>query len=399
MSDGHHPKPESVLIFLQGADAGAHPGIIDGYMRLKASGKISQLNVLPIFGPNGVERGEVFWREALEQALEHKTTLVVFQYYHSLRLPDPRKAIHALKRLPSRPLVVSTLGDAFMNRWLGGPEVPRSFLQAAQVSDLATLTSMGKMADFIAKHASAPILLSPNAVCQVRFQPPNENELNSEPEFDVVFIGSRNTSRNPLRPYAWLGKRRERLVDELTKRFGKRFAVFGNGWDGKPANQGPVPFDSQARTARRGRVIVGGVPFSQARYYTSNRPFIQITSGIPMVDSIVPGVESLLRPDEHWILAEESRLVDAVERTLELGDERRTRMGRAAAKYVLENHTQAHRVATLLENVRRLRAMREKGVPQAPYLPFFLPEIDTARELSKAVRNWPLPQHLIEVAS
>ena len=40
-------------------------------------------------------------------------------------------------------------------------------------------------------------------------------------------------------------------------------------------------------------MIVGGVPYSNARYYASNRPFIQMTSGVPIVETPVPGVETL----------------------------------------------------------------------------------------------------------
>ena len=167
------------------------------------------------------------------------------------------------------------------------------------------LSSMGELADHVARFTTAPILLSPLASCQVRFPalPPIDQDYT--PEFDVIFIGSRNASRNPFRPYHHFGQQRERLVNGLTKRFGRRFAVFGKGWDHHPSNPGPIPFGQQAKTARRGRVIVGGVPYSNARYYASNRPFIQMTSGVPVVDTPVPGVETLLRPGEHWFLADE----------------------------------------------------------------------------------------------
>lgn len=382
-------KPESVLIFLQGTEASAHPGIIDGYEQLIAGGEVAQLDVMPVLGPTGTERGGTFWQEALERALGHGTTLVVFQYYHSRHLPDPREAIRKLKALPSGPMVVTTLGDPFMNGYLGQPEVPRSFLQAAEASDLVTLTSMGVMADHVARHTSAPILLLPNGACQVRFGSLPERDGFSEPDFDVVFVGSRNSSRNPFRPYHHYGRKREELALALEKRFGNRFGLFGKGWEGRPSNQGPVPFADQASTAGRARVVVGGVPFSRARYYSSNRPFIQITSGTPMVDTAVPGVDRILKSGHHWILVDHERLVKSVELTLELGDGPRAELGRQAANFVLQHHTQAQRVATLVENVRRLRAARATGVRTEPHLPFFLPDTDMSVEAQLASRNWP----------
>lgn len=388
-NDLHEPEAESVLLLLQGTAPSDHPGIVDGYARLQRSGRVHHLDVMPVFGPNGVERGAEFWDEVVERALGNAVTMVVFQYYHSNRLPDPRPAIAFLKTLLSSPFIVSTLGDAFMNGYLGRPNVPRSFLQVAESSDLVTLTSMGVLADHVARHTRAPIMLSPLGACQVRFGALTPVTDADAPEFDVVFIGSRNTPRNPLRPYFHLGRHRQRLVAELTRRFGRRFAVFGHGWEGWSSNKGPIAFEDQARAARRGRVIVGGVPFSKARYYTSDRPFIQAVSGVPLADAAVPGVETLLRPGEHWILAHERRLVEVVERVLEMGDEERSTMGRAAAEYVLSNHTQAHRVAGLLENVRRLRHAHLTGQRTSPHLPFFLPSVDVESEQYFATRHWP----------
>ena len=384
------PEAESVLLILQGKEPADHPGIVDGYTRLQRQGRVRRLDIMPVFGPNGVQRGAAFWAEVLERALGNGTTLVVFQYYHSKLLPDPRPAIEALRRLPESPFIVSTLGDAFMNGYLGRPSVPRSFLQAAERSDLVMLTSMGGLADCIARFTSAPIVLSPNGACQVRFPGPVPSDQTDTLEYDVIFIGSRNASRNPFRPHHHFGRQRERLVNGLSKRFGRRFAVFGKGWDHQRSSQGPIPFDQQAKTARRGRVIVGGVPYSTARYYTSNRPFIQMTSGVPVVDTAVPGVETLLRPGEHWLLADERSLLKEVERVLELPDERRSAVGAAAAKYVLAHHTQADRVASLLENVRRLRLSRcPTESPTPPYLPFFLSEVNLEKEARSSTRNWP----------
>jgi hypothetical protein len=384
-------QPESVLILLQGEDPRDHPGIVDGYRRLQAGGRVNHLEVMPVFGPNGVQRGRAFWKEVLDRAAGHKATLIVFQYYHSRHLPDPRDTVRALKALPQDPLVVATLGDPFMNGYFNRPSIPPSFLQAAEGADLVTMTSMGALAQCVARRTRAHIALSPNAVCQVRFSQPTDKELNRDPEFSVLFIGSRNASRNPFRPNARFGRQRKRLVEALSRRFGKRFALFGHGWDGLHSNQGPIPFDQQTTTARRARVVIGGVPFSKERYYTSNRPFIQIGAGVAMVDCYVPGVETLLRPDEHWIVCDEDHLLETIESVLDWDDARLKQIGEAGAKHIFHMHTQAHRVAALLENVRRLRIFRDTGARQETYLPFFLPEVDANAEQRMAAFNWPAP--------
>lgn len=381
--------PESVILVLQGTSAADHPGDIDGYERLRGVGAVRDLAVFPVFGPAGVSRGNAFWHDVLEHAHDVGATLVVFHYYHSDQLPDPRTMIAKLRVLPSSPTIVTTLGDPFMNGYLGRPRVPRSFLAAASASDLVTLTSMGVLADYIARHTDAPLLLLPHSLCQVRFGKAIPAAGTEDVEFDVAFVGSRNRSRNPVKGYYWLGRRRERMVEQLTRRHGRRFAVFGHGWDHLESSQGPVPFHEQVSAIRRARIVVGGIPFSRARYYTSNRPFIQATSGVPIVDTKVPGVETLLGDGKHWLLADDTELVSRVEQVLEMPAAEREIIGTAAAQYVLERHTQAHRVAALVENARRLRRANLTGDPTPPHLPYFLDEVDPEAEGRFAVRNWP----------
>ena len=232
-------------------------------------------------------------------------------------------------------------------------------------------------------------MLVPNGACQVRFGSVGQMVDDHDKEFDVAFVGSRNMSRNPFRPYHWFGKRRTQLVERLSRRFGKRFAVYGNGWDHFPSARGSVPFAQQANAVRSARVVVGGIPFSQERYYTSNRPFIQMTSGVPIVDVCVPGVEMLLKDRVHWVLSAEKGLMDTIEEVLAWTPEERTAMGQTAADYVLDRHTQAHRVATLIENVRRLRTWRDEGTSVSPYLPFFHNDVAVDAEIPGATRNWP----------
>lgn len=383
---GH--SAESVVLLLQGDSPAAHPGIVDGYERLKAVGTVRSLSIHPVFGPNGVERGEAFWSGVLASAHDTGATIVVLQYYQSARLPDPRPTLRRLRRLPMRPTVVSTLGDAFMNGYFGRPDVPRPFLQAASESDLVMLTSMGTLADHVARFTSAPIMLLPLGACQVRFGQADDSPQPDNVAFDVVFVGSRNRPRNPTRGYHWAARRREKLVHSLAQRYGARFAVFGTGWDGLASAQGPVAFDAQASAARKGRVVIGGVPFSRSRYYASNRPFIQATSGVPVLDVAVPGVGLLLRDREHWVLTSEADLLRTLDDMLTWPASERTAIGQRAAKYVASRHTQGHRVAALIENVRRIRGASASNEWPAPYLPFFLDETDLQRESGLATRNW-----------
>jgi spore maturation protein CgeB len=68
----------------------------------------------------------------------------------------------------------------------------------------------------------------------------------------------------------------------------------------------------------RAAVVVGGYPHSHEPYYLSDRPFISMRSGRPVVDLRVEGVDSLLQPGREWELATGPKeVVGIVERLLD----------------------------------------------------------------------------------
>ena len=56
---------------------------------------------------------------------------------------------------------------------------------------------------------------------------------------------------------------------------------------------------------------------------------------------------------------------------------------------VLNRHAQAHWGATLIENVRRLRILRDAKEITIPHLPFFHDDVIVESETPGATRNWP----------
>jgi hypothetical protein len=381
---------ESVVLVLQGSSPDAHPGIVDGYERLRRQGVVSAFSVFPVFGPKGVVRGEAFWEEVFKQIVKQAATLIVFHHYHSTSLPDPSPLLDRIRRLQTRPVLVATLGDAFTNGIFGRFNIPKPFLALANKADLVCLTSMGVMADHVAKFTRAPIILLPWGVCQVQFSASFvESEQSENQACVVLFVGSRNMSRHPLRGYHWFGRRRASLVESLCKHFGERFRVYGRGWGDLRCSQDAIPFHEQLDVARSATVIVGGIPFSWARYYTSDRPFIHMMSGRPLIDFRLPGVETLLVDRQHWVLSSESEYIETVQSVLEWTEGERNEMGRTARAYVLSRHTLAHRVSTLVENVKRIRGWRNSGYGDEPFLPYFHEGVDLEKERPLVARHWP----------
>jgi hypothetical protein len=367
----------------------SYPDISDSLARMVADGFLREGKVLPVDPTDMATSEDHAWARIIEYVDRRRTEIVILHHFHSRALADPRNAIEQIRTLSHRPIVALTNGDAFFNG-VFRPSFPKMFLQAAQAVDLVFSTSMGVTADYLIKHSSAPIALLPHGVCQARFQPPSICALVDKPEFSVTFIGSNNRPRNPLKSYHWFARQRERMIRLFSAHFGRRFAVFGHGWEGFDSWQGPVPFAQQQAACRRSELVIGGIPFSKARYYASDRAFNQIASGVPFLDLAVDGIDRLLRQGEHWHLAGSvQELLDRCDELLCTDRTERQEFGRQAAQFAFREHSVEARCRSLIATLRAARsALHRNSRPAAPDLRFLLPEVDRRLELPLATRGW-----------
>lgn len=162
-----------------------------------------------------------------------------------------------------------------------------------------------------------------------------------------------------------------------------RFGLFGNGWD-LPCAQGPTPFNEQQNTFRRGRVLVGGNPYSFSDYYSSNRIFFEISSGIPTVELEVPRLDTFLKDKVDCYIERDAEAV--IERcNLLLKEDPYELYSKAAlaGKRIALNHTQYHRMKFKIDTVKRyIKNNRKLDVD----FPFFLPEIELEKEKNYAIK-------------
>jgi spore maturation protein CgeB len=103
---------------------------------------------------------------------------------------------------------------------------------------------------------------------------------------------------------------------------------------------------------RRDMVAAGWSP--------SVRLFEAAACGTPVVSDVWPGIESIFEPEREILLARTAR--EALEHVRDVDDERRARIGEAARRRVLAEHTAAHRAEALERYARELldaRASRQ----------------------------------------
>jgi glycosyltransferase involved in cell wall biosynthesis len=375
-----------LLVLYQARDVATdQPGYYQGFEHLVSEGLLDAHAAIPLYGVAERQGWDGLWAEAEQTARTMRADAVFLQFFHGA-IPDPTEGIQRLQRLPSKPTLFTSLGDPY-GRWT--KRVPRSFRIASALADISFLTGMGYIAKQLEHWGSRNLVLMPHGCCQVRFSSPQPMTVR-EPEFDVAFVGSRIRSQNPASHFFWVARRRVEFVAACTKRFGKRFGLFGKGWEGNSSWQDLIPFARQHEAYQRAAVVLGGTPNADHDYYTSDRPFIAIASGVPLVDYAVRGVERILEPGVDWWLADSlSGLLQRCDKLLELPLSERTQLGQNARERVLASHTQYHRCREMVEIVRALRdaRMAEKR-PSAPELSFLAPHRNEEQDLPAAVVAW-----------
>ena len=371
---------------------GGHPGVDDALHQLTSNGQLRSAEHVKIHDVRSSESASAFQR-IIDLVQRARIEIVVLHHYHGAGVPDPRHTVTAIQKQPHRPVVAVTCGDAFFNGFPFRPALPEVLRHASSVADITFSTSMGPLAEAFVAAGARRVTLWPNGACQVRFARSRAPASTGGEVYDVAFIGSNNKPRDPRHGYFWFARERNRLVGDLTARFGSRFAVFGHGWEGVSSNRGPISYQDQLRVCQQARVVVGGVPFSRGRYYTSDRVFNQALSGVPFVDISLDGLEALLRAGEHWHLVEHHKEVaDRCAELLALPKRDRTELGSRAADHVAQHHMQFHRWTSLVSTMRGLHeALRDDIEPAPPDLSFLLPEVDRTEEIPLATRGYADP--------
>ena len=358
----------------------------DGFLRLVQSGEIEQYLAVPYTRRELSPSYRDIWEKTIQKAKDIEAEIIYLQHFHNAHIEHTEFLIHGLQSLPSKPAIGVSSADPFSPDWRP-PYFPECFKTASRLSDVTFLTAMGRCAQKVASwNGNTRIVLCPHGACQVTWNPPAEAL--PDPEFDVVFVGNRVGSRNPASHYFWTSRERSKYVEALARRYGKRFALYGGGWDGIGSWQGRINFDDQFSAYCNARVIFGGAPHNRENYYTSDRPFIAALSGRSLVDVKVPRVENILRDGEHWHLVESSAA--AVKKTDALLENPPSLTeSLTTAKYIAAHHAQARRTKFMYETLKiiKLHKPGKGGLPPPPF-DFFLPEVDVAQELPYATYNW-----------
>jgi len=176
-------------------------------------------------------------------------------------------------------------------------KLPIELLSLSRNCDLTFLSSSGGWLFNKFKEASKEkVIYLPQCCDDIHFgkrAPSSNGKL-----YDIVMIGNHLKSRIPFNSMPGVLKR-ELVAKALYKRHGKRFAVFGSGWEKYPFSAGPVPFFQQEEILHSSNMSVGVDHFLTYNQYYSDRLPIALFSGVPHLSWQTPELDLLFNEGKH----------------------------------------------------------------------------------------------------
>jgi len=353
--------------------------------KLVREGFLEAYEGLPFLSADGMGPTNPVYQHAVARATELRADCVFLQYFHYRNIPDPELMIRAFRKLPSDPTILTSSGDSF-GTWTR--RIPYSLRRASQFGDITFMSGMGPMADLLVKGGGKNVCLMPHGFCQERF-PAQEVPENKNFLWEVTCVASNYRVRNPF-SYLYAHKKlRIQQIRELNRRYGKRFALFGKGWEGFPCWKGPLPYAEQASLFRQSRVVVGGHPGGSMDYYLSDREFIALAAGCEFLEFWTPRIERIFRPGEHWHLYRNNQeMIDLIDKLLDGSTRENQERLQATVKYMMEKHSNYHRLKEMLCLAEEYREARGLKMHYRPELKLFLPEVPWAEEKQHALKGW-----------
>ena len=270
--------------------------------------------------------------EALERIIEHvnryQPTMLLWQ--HVGRFPVTPSYLRRLRAASPATHFLYHEGDVY-GRWIKRLPAPAKALMAA--ADTVALVGSGEFEALAKSVGARRVLYTPHSVDVVRFGKPWVPTM--QRQFDVLMIGNRVTSRLPWGRMPGAASR-EKLVRELGRIFGDRFAVYGNGWNGFTGNRGPLPFNDQEAAQRQAWITVSWDHFDTVERYFSDRVPISLASGVPHVTNYQPGYEDVfgMSPPLLWAKSV-GEMIRAIRSLLDRGPNELNALGEAAQLYGL----------------------------------------------------------------
>jgi len=152
---------------------------------------------------------------------------------------------------------------------------------------------------------------------------------------------------------------RQKIVNALSKSFGTRFAIYGDGWGRLTSARGRVGYYGQNGVYNGSKIAINVNHFNNVELYFSDRQLITMASGTPVICKYIPGLERYFenRVDVIWFNTP-AECVELVAYYLKHPEEAE-KIGQSGAKKVLEQHSYYIRVKELAMRMGLIKSSPE----------------------------------------
>lgn len=280
------------------------------------------------------ETHEATLMRLLQVAVNYNPDVIFWQHLND-NFPVDRAFLRKLKGISSKPKLVLYEEDPY-DRLI--KRIPKSMKAILAESDLVFLGGIGYLAELAHDYGASKVMYAPHSYDNIRF---GGNWTPSyQRSYDVTMIANLTC----IKRIPWLhmpgGKSRKKLADSMHEEFGERFALFGTGqgWNGKPYCNGPIPFDQQESVIRDSWMSVNWGQFDKIGYYSSDRLSISLAAGVPHITNYQPGYEHIYENVPGlYVIRSVDEAVNIARYLISQPKKRLIEIGKSGAVYAAQN--------------------------------------------------------------
>jgi spore maturation protein CgeB len=263
-------------------------GARKAFNALVDAGEIQAYSVFSfLYESKNLGSSEAARKKILEEAERFKPNVIFWQ--HIGHFDAPAEFLNRLKNIESKPILAYQEADPYSRFFKRMNKELKVILAEA---DIVFMVGLGEFAELAKEAGARKIYFAPHNFETVRSGKPWSPS--QDREFDIIMIANCGRTKIPGRYFPG-GRNRKKLAEMLTKRFGKRFALYGKGWDNLESSRGMLPFDQQEKAIRSAWVSINWDHFDTVPYYFSNRLPISLAAGVPHITTYHPGYEHIFK--------------------------------------------------------------------------------------------------------
>jgi hypothetical protein len=233
--------------------------------------------------------------------------------------------------------------QTIISNWTGDVRsfVPKTYRSVAAHSDINLISSTGQLPMFRKE-------IGPNVkYWQIGYNPrlyyPEENP-RKRFEWDVCFIGN----NNPKEKYPGRVER-ELACKLMRKKFGNRFALFGNGWPKSLQSKGSIDQKKVINVYHNSFAVLSVSHFNDIDHYFSDRLLMCMASGRPTIQFNFPKYESYFTNNCDLVIANNVKEIGDKMDWLLANPDMANYIGQSGAAKVQAEHTYLSRINGLFD--------------------------------------------------